>query len=78
MVVGIFYGFSHQRTIYAQDHAHHAQAEWKQKEDLIQKAKLEWKKKQNPSSFTQNDGGKLHTFIRVKELTFASNIGSRR
>lgn len=57
MVVGVLYGFSHQRTITAQNHAHHAQAEWKHKEDLIQKAKLEWKKKQDPQSFTQGGGG---------------------
>lgn len=57
LAVGIFYGFSHQRTITAQNHAAHAQAEWKHKEDLIQKAKLEWKKKQNPSAFTKGDDG---------------------
>lgn len=56
LVFGIFYGFSHQRTITAQSHASHAQAEWKHKEDLIQKAKLEWKKKQDPSSFKGDDG----------------------
>lgn len=57
LAAGIFYGFSHQRTITAQNHAAHAQAEWKHKEDLIQKAKLEWKKKQNPSAFTKGDDG---------------------
>jgi len=57
LAVGIFYGFSHQRTITAQNHAAHAQAEWKHKEDLIQKAKLEWKKKQNPGAFTKGDDG---------------------
>ncbi|KAK5940828.1 F1F0 ATP synthase subunit e, mitochondrial [Knufia obscura] len=57
LAFGIFYGFSHQRTINSQNHAAHAQAEWKHKEDLIQKAKLEWKKKQNPSAFTKGDDG---------------------
>ena len=62
LAVGIFYGFSHQRSITAQNHAAHAQAEWKHKEDLIQKAKLEWKKKQNPGAFTKgDDGGMLRT-----------------
>lgn len=56
LVFGIFYGFSHQRTITAQNHASHVQAEWRHKEDLIQKAKLEWKKKQNPGSFKGDDG----------------------
>lgn len=56
LVFGIFYGFSHQRTITAQNHASHIQAEWRHKEDLIQKAKLEWKKKQNPQSFKGDDG----------------------
>ena len=62
LAVGIFYGFSHQRSITAQNHAAHAQAEWKHKEDLIQKAKLEWKKKQNPGAFAKgDDGGMLRT-----------------
>lgn len=60
LATGIFYGFSHQRTITAQNHAAHVQAEWKHKEDLIQKAKLEWKKKQNPGAFPKaDDGGTL-------------------
>ena len=57
LAVGIFYGFSHQRTITAQNHTAHVQAEWKHKEDLIQKAKLEWKKKQNPGAFAKGDDG---------------------
>lgn len=56
LIFGIFYGFQHQRTITAQNHAAHAQAEWRNKESLIEKAKLEWKKKQNPQSFKGDDG----------------------
>lgn len=48
MVAGIFYGFSHQRTISANTAAAHAQAEYQHKVDLIQKAKAEWAKKTLP------------------------------
>lgn len=59
LVVGIFYGFSHQRTVTARSQEAHVQKEWKNKEDLIQKAKLEWKKKQNPQPFTKSGDGML-------------------
>lgn len=48
LVAGIFYGFSHQRTITANTAAAHAQAEYQHKVDLIQKAKAEWAKKNLP------------------------------
>ena len=57
LAFGVFYGFSHQRSIKSQNHAAHAQAEYKHKEDLIEKAKLEFKKKQNPQAYTQGGDG---------------------
>lgn len=48
LLAGIFYGFSHQRTITANNASAHAHAEYQQKVDLIQKAKLEWAKKTLP------------------------------
>jgi len=68
LAFGIFYGFTHQRTITAQTHAAHAQAEWKHKEDLIQKAKLEWKKKQSPQSTNSEGDGALPSKALVSML----------
>jgi len=48
LIVGVFYGFSHQRSITANNAAAHAQAEYQHKVDLIHKAKLEWAKKTLP------------------------------
>ena len=42
------YGFTHQRAITSSIHASHEHAEWKKKENLISKAKLEWAKKTLP------------------------------
>jgi F-type H+-transporting ATP synthase subunit e len=56
LVVGIFYGFSHQRTITNTAHAAHVQSEYKKKESLIQKAKLEWAKKTLPPSAKTAEG----------------------
>ena len=50
LFLGVFYGFYHQRTINASLKEAHAQAEYKHKESLIEKAKLEWAKKSMPAS----------------------------
>ena len=54
---GIIYGFSHQRTLNASARAAHAENEYKHKESLIQKAKLEFAKKNMPP--TADSGGEL-------------------
>jgi hypothetical protein len=55
---GIIYGFSHQRTLNANARAAHAENEYKHKESLIQKAKLEFaKKNMPPQAKTANGGG---------------------
>ncbi|KAF5616500.1 F1F0-ATP synthase subunit E [Fusarium sp. NRRL 52700] len=48
--LGIFYGFTHQRAITASQKAEHAQHEYEKKEKLIQQAKAEFAKKNNPTS----------------------------
>ncbi|ETN44326.1 uncharacterized protein HMPREF1541_10506 [Cyphellophora europaea CBS 101466] len=48
LLVGIFYGFSHQRTLNANTRAAHAQQEYHHKEDLIKQAKKAWAEKQLP------------------------------
>ena len=63
LIFGVFYGFQHQRSITSHGKAAHAQAEYKHKEDLIQKAKLEWSKKSLPkeSKTASGDGELLRT-----------------
>lgn len=68
LVFGVFYGFSHQRTINAQSQAAHASAEWKHKEQLIEKAKLEWKKKTSPQSTSSEGNGMLLILARDGKL----------
>jgi F-type H+-transporting ATP synthase subunit e len=57
LLFGVFYGFSHQRTIYANAKAAHAEHEYKHKEALIQKAKAEFAKKNLPPQAKTADGG---------------------
>ncbi|KIW64894.1 hypothetical protein PV04_07198 [Phialophora macrospora] len=48
LAAGIFYGFTHQRTITARNAAAHQKAEYDHKAELISKAKAEWAKKNLP------------------------------
>ncbi|KHO00104.1 ATPase, F0 complex, subunit E, mitochondrial [Metarhizium album ARSEF 1941] len=49
LAAGVFYGFSHQRTITATQRAEHAKHEWESKQKLIDQAKAEYAKKNNPA-----------------------------
>jgi len=57
LIFGVFYGFSHQKTLNANAKAAHAEHEYKHKESLIQKAKLEWAKKTLPPESKTASGG---------------------
>ncbi|KAK4463141.1 ATP synthase E chain-domain-containing protein [Cladorrhinum samala] len=48
--LGIFYGFTHQRTIHATDAAVAAKREYEHKQQLINKAKAEYAKKNAPAT----------------------------
>ncbi|KAF5013523.1 hypothetical protein FDECE_483 [Fusarium decemcellulare] len=48
--LGIFYGFTHQRAITRTQRAEHAEHEYQKKQKLIDQAKAEFAKKQNPTS----------------------------
>lgn len=54
---GVFYGFTHQRTLTASAKAAHEKEEYDHKEALIQRAKAAWAEKQNPSPRLGDDGG---------------------
>ncbi|PHH91443.1 hypothetical protein CDD83_451 [Cordyceps sp. RAO-2017] len=46
--LGVFYGFSHQRTIRATQRAEHEKHEYEQKQKLIDQAKAEYAKQSKP------------------------------
>ncbi|KAK2591774.1 F1F0 ATP synthase subunit e, mitochondrial [Conoideocrella luteorostrata] len=50
LAVGVFYGFSHQRTINATQRAQHEKHEWESKQKLIDQAKAEYAKKYAPAA----------------------------
>ncbi|TKA68099.1 hypothetical protein B0A55_08572 [Friedmanniomyces simplex] len=50
LVFGVFYGFSHQNAIHSRDKAAASQHEWDRKAQIIDQAKAEWKKRNEPSS----------------------------
>jgi F-type H+-transporting ATP synthase subunit e len=54
--VGIFYGFTHQRSITASQKAEHARREYEHKQELINKAKAEYAKLKNPAPAAADDG----------------------
>ncbi|KAK7417968.1 F1F0 ATP synthase subunit e, mitochondrial [Neonectria magnoliae] len=53
--LGVFYGFTHQRKITSTQRAQHAKHEYEQKEKLIQAAKAEFARKNNPAPASAND-----------------------
>ncbi|CAM1507017.1 Fc.00g066580.m01.CDS01 [Cosmosporella sp. VM-42] len=53
--LGIFYGFSHQRTITTTQRSAAAQHEYEHKQKLIEQAKAEFAKKKNPAPASADD-----------------------
>lgn len=54
--MGVFYGFSHQRTITASQRAEHEKHEYDNKQKLINQAKAEFAKQKNPQPVSGGDG----------------------
>ncbi|KAI0404942.1 ATP synthase E chain-domain-containing protein [Xylaria palmicola] len=50
LAFGVFYGFTHQRSITTSQRAASAQKEFEHKKHLIEQAKAEYAKSKNPSS----------------------------
>ncbi|KAK0389573.1 hypothetical protein NLU13_3148 [Sarocladium strictum] len=55
LAFGVFFGFSHQRTITANQKAAHDQHEWEHKQKLIDQAKAEYAKLKNPAPASKGD-----------------------
>ena len=56
LAAGVFYGFSHQRTITVTQKAEHERHEYENKQKLINQAKAEYAKLKNPTPASADDG----------------------
>ncbi|KAI1415720.1 ATP synthase subunit E [Hypoxylon sp. FL1857] len=57
LAFGVFYGFTHQRSINAAQRAAAAQKEYEHKQHLIEQAKAEYAKSKSPASTTTEKSG---------------------
>ncbi|KAI0387248.1 ATP synthase subunit E [Hypomontagnella monticulosa] len=57
LAFGVFYGFTHQRSLTASQKAAAAKEEYKHKQQLIEQAKLEYAKSKDPSLRTAGKSG---------------------
>ncbi|KAI0151897.1 ATP synthase E chain-domain-containing protein [Hypoxylon sp. NC0597] len=57
LALGIFYGFTHQRSINAAQKAAAAQKEYEHKQHLIEQAKAEYAKSKSPARTTTEKSG---------------------
>ncbi|PSR78861.1 ATP synthase subunit E [Coniella lustricola] len=57
LAFGVFYGFTHQRSINAASRVAAEKREYEHKQQLIEKAKAEFAKKNSPASTTSTTGG---------------------
>ena len=64
LVFGVFYGFSHQTAITAQDKIAASKHEYERKEKLISQAKAAWAQKNAPKG--QSNGCKSRTILSSK------------
>ncbi|KAK5990571.1 ATP synthase subunit e [Cladobotryum mycophilum] len=55
LAFGVFYGFTHQRTITATHKAQQEKHDYEHKQKLIEQAKAEYAKKTNPSIASADD-----------------------
>lgn len=58
LAFGVFYGFSHQRSINAANRVASEKRDYEHKQQLIQKAKEEFAKKKNPAPLGSTSGGR--------------------
>lgn len=73
LAFGVFYGFSHQRTINAANRAAAEKHEYEHKQQLIEKAKEEFARKKNPASASTTGGREYTSF----DMILLSSLGQR-
>ncbi|KAL9086701.1 MAG: hypothetical protein Q9165_007020 [Trypethelium subeluteriae] len=59
LVFGVFYGFTHQRSITSRDKKDAVNREWERKTDLIAQAKAEYTKQHTPQESKTASGGRM-------------------
>jgi F-type H+-transporting ATP synthase subunit e len=59
LAVGVFYGFSHQRTLRSQEKIKKIDSEFSHKQSLIDQARAEWAKKSQPASKQTGSGDRM-------------------
>ncbi|KAK9771862.1 putative ATP synthase subunit e, mitochondrial [Seiridium cardinale] len=57
LAFGVFYGFSHQRTITATQHAAHAKKEYEHQQQLIEQARAKYSESKNPKPASAEKSG---------------------
>lgn len=78
LAFGVFFGFSHQRTITANQKAAHDQHEWEHKQKLIDQAKAEYAKLKNPAPASKGDDGMSSISPSLLKQMVASHRTIRR
>ncbi|KAI8958350.1 ATP synthase E chain-domain-containing protein [Daldinia sp. FL1419] len=56
LAFGVFYGFTHQRSINASQRAAAAKKEYEHKQQLIEKARAEYARSKNPATASSENG----------------------
>lgn len=68
LVLGVFYGFSHQSTINSRDRAAALQHQWDRKAKLIDEAKAEYRKKMISAESKPASGGSKSSSLPIETL----------
>lgn len=71
LAFGVFYGYSHQRTITATQKAAAEKHVYEHKQQLIEKAKAEFAKKKNPASVAVSGGREYNAGKQLGNKTTA-------
>lgn len=74
LLFGIFYGFTHQRTITSNAEASKTQAAYAHKESLIEKAKAEWVKKTLPEEKKTGSGDSMSVHVSLARDCIVDDI----
>lgn len=59
LAFGVFYGFSHQRTISGAEKAAHAKKEYEHKQQLIEQARAKFAEQKNPKPASTEQSGRM-------------------
>lgn len=78
LAFGVFYGFSHQRSINAANRVASEKRDYEHKQQLIQKAKEEFAKKKNPAPLGSTTGGREYRPPETCQIDVPGQSGAVR